>query len=118
MAFDKSGVEDEAANFIEYLASKEVNSKFNLESLFMSPRKDSAALDYAYGKEMFEKFADELNNTIPAAASDWSKQEIVPKFSTDLKEGIVEVLAGKNDAKKMLDEIAETINKAIADVSK
>lgn len=118
MAFDKSDVEDEAVSFIKYLSSKEVNSKFNLDSLFMSPRKDSAQLDYTYGKEMFEQFADELNNTIPAAASDWSKQEIIPKFSTDLKEGIVSTLAGESDAKKVLDEVAVIINKAIADVSK
>ena len=118
MAFNKSGVEDESANFIEYLSSKEVNSKFNQDSLFMSPRKDSAALDYEYGKEMFEVFADELNNTIPAAAQDWSRQTIVPKFSTDLKDKIVEVIAGKTDAKKALDDVAAIINKAIADSSK
>lgn len=115
MAFEGSGVEEEAAKFIEYLSSQEVNSRYNKESLFMSPRKDSADLDYEFGKDMFALFADELNNTIPAAAEDWSKQEIVPKFSNDLKDGLVEVLAGSETAQNMLDDIAERINKAIAD---
>lgn len=115
MAFQKSGVEEEAANFISYLSSKEVNSKFNEKSLFMSPRKDSADLNYEFGKEMFALFADELNNTVPAAAEDWSKQNIVPKFSTDLKEGLSDVIADGKTSQEMLDEIAELINEAIED---
>ena len=117
MAFQKSGVEEEAAKFIAYLSSKETNSKFNQESLFMSPRKDSADLDYAFGKEMFALFADELNNTIPAAAEDWSKQTIIPKFSSDLKDGLVEVIAGGSSAEDMLNDINDQINKAIADAN-
>lgn len=115
MAFQGSGVEEEAANFIEYLSSKEVNSKFNQESLFMSPRKDSAELDYAFGKEMFAIFSDELNNTPAAAAEDWSKQNIVPKFSNDLKTELVDVIAGKTSAKDAMDRVAELIDEAIAD---
>ncbi|MFC5450702.1 ABC transporter substrate-binding protein [Paenibacillus aestuarii] len=115
MAFNKSGVEKEAADFIQYLSSKEVNSKYNQEALFMSPRKDSAKLDYAYGKEMFEVFSNELSNTVPAAAEDWSKQDVVPKFSNDLKNAIVDVISGKATAKDAMDKVAKTIDKAIAD---
>lgn len=115
MAFEGSGVEEEAADFIAYLSSKEVNSKFNQESFFMSPRKDSAELDYEYGKEMFAIFGEELNNTPAAAAEDWSKQTIVPKFSNDLKTEIVEVIAGRTSAQEALDYVAELIDKAIAD---
>lgn len=115
MAFQKSGVEDEAAEFIQYISSKEINSKFNEKSLFMSPRKDSAELNYEYGKEMFAVFANELSNTIPAAAEDWSKQQIVPKFSNDLKDGLSDVIAGGKTSQAMLDDIAELINEAIED---
>lgn len=118
MAFNGSKVEKEAADFIQYLSTKEVNSKYNQESLFMSPRKDSAKLDYSYGKEMFEIFSDELNNTSAAAAEDWSKQTIVPKFSTDLKNSLVEVIAGKTTAKEAMDKTAKAIDKAIADDKK
>lgn len=115
MAFQKSGEEEEAAKFISYLSSQEVNSEYNEKSLFMSPRKDSADLNYEFGKEMFTLFADELNNTISAAAEDWSKQTIVPKFSADLKDGIVDVIAGGPSAQDMLNEIADIINEAIED---
>ncbi len=100
------------------MSSKEVNSKFNKESLFMSPRKDSSKLDYAFGKEMFEVFANELNNTAPAAAEDWSKQGIVPKFSNDLKNNLVEVITDKSTAKEAMDKTAKAIDKAISDDKK
>jgi alpha-1,4-digalacturonate transport system substrate-binding protein len=118
MAFQKTGVEKETAEFIKYLSSKEVNAKFTKDSLFISPRKDNAKLDYAFGKEMFEVFADELANTTPLAANDWSRQDIVPKFSTDLKNNIIEAIAGKTTPKDALDKTAKLIDKAIADQSK
>ncbi|WP_166239642.1 ABC transporter substrate-binding protein [Paenibacillus turpanensis] len=118
MAFQKSGVEKEAVDFINYISTKEINSKFNQEALFLSPRKDSAKLDYAFGKEMMELFSNELNNTAPAAAEDWSKQTIVPKFSNDLKTTLTEIIAGKTSAKDGLDKIATLIDKAIGDAKK
>lgn len=118
MAFKDSGVEKETAEFIKYLTSKDVNARYNKESLFISPRKDSAALDYAFGKTMFEIFSNELANTPPLAANDWSRQDIVPKFSTDLKNNIVEVLSGKATAKEALDKTAKLIDKAIGEQGK
>ncbi|MBB6022295.1 alpha-1,4-digalacturonate transport system substrate-binding protein [Paenibacillus sp. JGP012] len=114
MAFKGSGQEQEAAKFIEYLTSKEVNSKYNQESLFMSPRKDSAKLNYEFGKEMFEVFSDELKNSSPLAASDWSKQTLISKISTDLKNNIMDVLSDKATPQQALDIMAEKINEAIA----
>ncbi|WP_010494852.1 ABC transporter substrate-binding protein [Paenibacillus elgii] len=118
MAFQGSKVEKEAAAFIQWATSKEINSKYNKDSLFISPRKDSAKLDYAFGKEMFEVFANELSATTPLAANDWSRQTIVPKFSNDLKNNIVKVLAGKSTSKDALDETAKLIDKAIQEESK
>ncbi|CAG7653949.1 ABC transporter substrate-binding protein [Paenibacillus allorhizosphaerae] len=118
MAFQKTGVEKEATDFINYITTKEVNSKYNQEALFLSPRKDSAKLDYAFGKEMMEVFSNELNNTVPAAAEDWSKQTIVPKFSNDLKTTLTEIISGKTTAKDGMDKVAKVIDKAIADEKK
>ncbi|RTE06269.1 ABC transporter substrate-binding protein [Paenibacillus whitsoniae] len=118
MAFKGTGVEKETAEFIKYLSSKDVNAKFTKDSLFMSPRKDNAKLDYAFGKEMFEVFADELANTTPLAANDWSRQTIVPKFSNDLKNNIIEAIAGKTTAKEALDKTGALIDKAINEQSK
>ncbi len=86
--------------------------------MFISPRKDSAKLDYALGKEMFEVFANELANTTPLAANDWSRQTVVPKFSNDLKDNIVKVLGGKATSKEALDATAKLIEKAIAEEGK
>lgn len=118
MAFKGSKVEKEAAEFIKWATSKEINSKYNKDSLFISPRKDSAKLDYAFGKEMFEVFANELANTTPLAANDWSRQTVVPKFSNDLKDNIVKVLGGKATSKEALDATAKLIEKAIAEEGK
>ncbi|MBW4082455.1 sugar ABC transporter substrate-binding protein [Paenibacillus sp. S150] len=118
MGFKGTGVEEATAEFIQYLSSKEVNGKYNQESLFISPRKDSVKLDYAFGKEMFEVFANELANTTPLAANDWSKQEIVPKFSTDLKDHIIEAISGKTTAKEALDKTARLIDKVISEQEK
>jgi alpha-1,4-digalacturonate transport system substrate-binding protein len=118
MAFKGSGVEKEAADFLNYLSTKEVNAKYDQESLFMSPRKDNAKLDYAFGKDMFEIFANELQNTSPAAAEDWSKQDIVPKFSNDLKNNLVDVIAGKVSPKDAMDKTANSIDKAISESKK
>lgn len=118
MAFKNSGVEKEATDFINYITTKEVNAKYTKEALFLSPRKDNAQLDYAFGKEMMEVFSDELNNTVPAAAEDWSRQTIVPKFSNDLKTTISEIISGKVTAQAGLDKVAGLIDKAIADEKK
>lgn len=115
MAFQGSGVEEEAVKFIQYVSSKEVNAKYTSESFFISSRVDNAELEYEFGSEMFAIFADELNNTPTAAAMDWSKQDIVPKFQNDLRDAIVEVLAGSKTAQEALDEVAEIINNAIAE---
>ncbi len=118
MAFKGSGVEKEAADLIQFLTSKDVNSRYNKDSLFLSPRKDSAKLDWAFGKDMMEVFANELANSTPLAANDWSRQNIVPKFSTDLRNNIVEVLSGKTTAKDAVEKTSKLIDKAIEDAAK
>ncbi|MGN7380604.1 extracellular solute-binding protein [Paenibacillus sp. SAFN-117] len=113
MAFQNSGVEKEAAEFIKFLTSKDINSKYNQESLFISPRKDSAKLDYEFGKEFFENFSEELAATTPKAANDWSRQDVITKFTDDLKTNIIESLTGKLTPQEALDKVAEKAAKAI-----
>ncbi|UJF33782.1 ABC transporter substrate-binding protein [Paenibacillus hexagrammi] len=118
MAFQKSGVEKEATDFINYISSKEVNAKYCTDALFLSPRKDNSKLEYAFGKDMMELFSNELNNTVPAAAQDWSRQTIVPKFSNDLKTTLSDIIGGKTSAKDGMDKVAQLIDKAIASEKK
>ncbi|GIP31453.1 sugar ABC transporter substrate-binding protein [Paenibacillus sp. J2TS4] len=113
MAFQNSGVEKEAAELIKFLTSKEINSKYNQDSLFISPRKDSAQLDYEFGKEMFEVFSNELADTTPKAANDWSRQDVITKFTDDLKTNIIESLTSKLTPQEALDKVAEKATKAI-----
>jgi alpha-1,4-digalacturonate transport system substrate-binding protein len=117
MGFKGTDVEDETADLINYLVSAEVNSNYCEESLFMSPRNDSTDLDYEFGKEMFELFSTELENTTPKAANDWSKTELISKVSTDYKNNIVDAVSGKISAQEALDNIAEITNEAIADLN-
>jgi alpha-1,4-digalacturonate transport system substrate-binding protein len=115
MGFQKTGVEKETAEFIKYLASKEVNAKFNQESLFLSARKDNNELDYEFGKEMFKVFSNELENTPQAAANDWGNQVVISKVTTDLRDAVVEALSGGISSQDAMDKVAELLEKAIED---
>jgi len=115
MAFNNTKVEKETAEFIKYLTSKEVNTKYCTDSLFMSPRKDCSDLNYSFGKEMYKIFTEELKNTTPKAANDWSRTDLMPKITTDYKANIVDALAGKITAQQAMDNIAAVADKAIAE---
>lgn len=115
MGFKNSGVEDEAAEFIKYLASQEVNAKFNQESLFLSARLDNSELDYEFGKEMFSIFSDELANTPEIAANDWGNQVVISKVIDEIKDTVVNALGGYGSSQELLDELAGLMEEAIAD---
>ncbi|WP_223592549.1 ABC transporter substrate-binding protein [Neobacillus bataviensis] len=115
MGFQKTGVEKETAAFIKYLSSKEVNAKFNQNSLFLSARKDNNELDYAFGKDMFKVFSNELENTPEVAANDWGNQVVISKVTTDIRDAVVEVLSGGVSSKEAMDKVAEKLKEAIAD---
>lgn len=115
MGFTGTKTEKQTANLISYLMSKDVNSKYCEQSLFMSARKDCSDLKYDFGSDMFKVFADELKNTTPKAANDWSRTTLMSKVSTDYKNNIIEALAGKATSKQALDKIAASANQAIAD---
>lgn len=106
LALRDTGVEDEAADFIKYLTSQEVNAKYCTESLLLSPRVDNNQLEYEFGNEFFEIFADELNNTLEIAGEDWSKQNLISAIYGDMKTYITEVVRGKYTTKEALDNVA------------
>ncbi|MEH7418719.1 sugar ABC transporter substrate-binding protein [Neobacillus drentensis] len=113
MGFKNTGVEDETAEFIKYLASKEVNAKFNQESLFLSARLDNNELDYEFGKDMFKIFSNELENTPLIAAEDWRNQEVISQVSSDMRDSIVKALNGEVTSQEAMDAVAEKIHEAI-----
>ncbi len=93
-AFGGSGVEKEAVDFILYATSQEANAKYCVESLFLSPRLDNAKLDYPFGKEHFEVFANELEHTVPDASFDWGYPDFAGVARTPQNEGMYEMIAG------------------------
>lgn len=115
MGFKNSGVEKETVEFIKYLASQEVNAKFNQNSLFLSARLDNNELDYEFGKEMFKVFSNELENTPEAAANDWGNQVVISKVTTDMKDAVVEALRGGVSSQEAMDRVAELLKEAIAE---
>lgn len=106
LALKDTGVGEEAADFIKYLTSQEVNAKYCTEALLLSPRVDNNQLEYEFGKKYFEMFADELKNTPESAGGDWSKQKLMPAIYGDMKTYITEVVRGKYTAKEALDNVA------------
>lgn len=118
MAFKGSGVEKEAADFIKYLSSKEVNSRYCKENLFMSPRTDSQNLNYSYGNEFFKIFEDELKNSSVKASNDWARTNITSKMQLDLKKAITDTLQGNSTPKQALDKVADITNKIIEEQGK
>ena len=118
MGFNNSGVEDETAKFIIYLSSKDATSKYCRESLFISPRKDSHDLDYAFAKNELKIFINEMNASTPKTGNDWSYQEIIAKISTEYKTNIVEAIMGNKTPKQALDKVVELGDQTIKELKK
>ena len=113
MAFQNTGVEEEAVDFIKYFMSPEVTGKYCSESFFLSPRLDNSDLTYEFGSEMFTVFSNELANTPDNAALDWSKQHIIPAVYSDITEAIISALIEEQTPQEAFDDLAETINEVI-----
>lgn len=94
-AFANTGVEQEAVDFILFATSQEQNAAYCEQSLFISPRLDNASLNYSFGSEFFEVFANELANTVPEASYDWGYPGLFAYIGTELRDGMYDVVSGK-----------------------
>lgn len=115
MAFKDTGVEKESAEFIDFFTSKESNEKYCLESMFMSPRKDCANIEYDFASEYFAIFANELENSSKAPAVDWSHPTVSNAIKQELLDGISAVISGKESSQEMLDRVAAVGQEALDD---
>ena len=102
-----TGVEQEAADFVRWVTGTEANRKYCEESLFISPRLDNAELNYPFGSEFFAVFANELANTVDAAAYDWGFPGLAAAIGTELTNGMYEVVAGQRSAEDLVAAIDE-----------
>jgi len=117
IALDNTSVEQEAVDFIEYYISKEVNQKYCSESLFLSPRNDLADMEFSFGSESWQIFANELANSSPDAARDWGYAQTSALIKEPLLDGVAEVIQGKTSSKDMLDSLAEKVNAELAEIN-
>lgn len=92
-AFQGSGVEQEAAEFIEWLSQPENNAEYCKENYYLSQVKGNESLDYDFGAEYFKLFSNELNATDAQPGAEWGYQAFTTLVQTDLKTGVQDVLA-------------------------
>ena len=111
-AFEGSGVEEEAARFIEWLSRPENNAVFMLDNNFISQVRGNESLDYDFGAEYFSIFASDLAASGPQPGLEWGFQEFTGRFNADMRESLAEVLAGIITVEEyliMMDELAARI---------
>ncbi len=113
MAFDKTGLEKEAVDFITYFTETAQNERYCKESLFISPRKDLANIDFSFGKEYFAVFANELANTPEYVANDWAHPKLSASLTVELREGIADAIAGKIEPQALMDKVTKIAQDAI-----
>ncbi len=102
-----TGVEQEAADFVRWVTGTEANKKYCEESLFISPRLDNAELNYPFGSEFFAVFANELANTVDAAAYDWGFPGLAAAIGVELTHGMYDVVAGQLAPEELVETIDE-----------
>ncbi len=104
-AFQNTGVEKEAAEFIEWISEAENNAVYCQENSYLSQVKGNEKLDYDYGAEFFSIFAEELAATDAQPGAEWGYQAFTGAVQNDIKDGIINVLAGKLTVDDFLTEM-------------
>ena len=115
-AFQNTGVEKEAAEFIEWISKAENNAQYCVENSFLSQVKGNESLDYEYGKEFFNIFSQELAATGSQPGAEWGYQAFTGAVQTELKEGIVDVLADKVTVDEFVENMDSRINEALKEL--
>mgnify|MGYP001774272875 FL=1 len=110
-AFQNTGVEKEAAEFIEWISKAENNAQYCVENSYLSQVKGNESLDYEYGKEFFTIFSQELAATGSQPGAEWGYQAFTGAIQNDLRDKLIEVLAGQ----LTVDQYAEDMDKLITD---
>lgn len=100
-AFQGTGCEQEAVDFITWVTAQEQNEKYCKDCLYVSPRLDNANIEYPVRSEEFAIFADELANTVPAAGFDMSMPGYTAVGYVDLQDYWPEVVAGTMSPEEM-----------------
>lgn len=106
-AFQNTGVEKEAAAFIEWISKAENNAQYCKENSYLSQVKGNENLDYDFGKEYFDIFSRELAATSSQPGAEWGYQEFTGAIQNDLRDKLIDVLAGKTAVDQYAEEMDE-----------
>lgn len=113
--FKNAKYADEAAEFIKYFTSQEVNAKFCEESLFLSARVDNSELDYEFGSEMFEIFSNDLSVTPAVAGIDWANSDVINQLYDDIVYTVVDAVQHRITPEEAVRRIEKMGNDIIAE---
>lgn len=116
-AFDGTGVEKEAAEFIEWISQPEQNARYCMENYYLSQVKGNESLDYDFGAEYFEIFSNELNATNDVPGKEYGYQAFINSIQTDMKNGISEVLAGNLSIDELIESIDALATESLAELN-
>lgn len=115
-AFKDTGVEQEAADFVEWISQPEKNAQYCSENYYLSQVKGNEALEYDYGAEYFEIFANELTATGAEPGAEWGYPEFANGMQTDFKAGVQDVLAGNVTTDEFLTSMDELYTEILTDL--
>ena len=115
-AFQNTGVEKEAAEFIQWISKAENNAVYCKENSYLSQVKGNESLDYEYGKEFFDIFSKELAATDSQPGAEWGYQAFTGAVQNDLRDKLIEVLAGKMTVDQYVEEMNQFMNEALKEL--
>ncbi|MEY8355593.1 sugar ABC transporter substrate-binding protein [Lachnospiraceae bacterium 54-53] len=115
-AFQNTGVEKEAAEFIEWISKAENNARYCTENSYLSQVRGNESLNYEYGKEYFDIFSRELAATDSQPGAEWGYQAFTGAVQNDLRDKLIEVLAGKLTADQYVEEMDGIISEALKEL--
>ena len=112
-AFQNTGVEKEAAEFIEWISKAENNAVYCEENSYLSQVKGNEKLNYDYGAEFFTIFAEELAGTGKQPGAEWGYQAFTGAVQGEIRDRLIDVLAGKLSADDYLTNIDALITETL-----
>ena len=116
-AFQGTGVEKEAAEFIEWISKAENNAVYCQENSYLSQVKGNESLNYDYGADFFEIFAQDLAASSPQAGAEWGYQAFTSIIQNDVRDRLIEVIAGKLTVEDYLTEMDGLAAEALTDLN-
>ncbi|RIH84968.1 ABC transporter substrate-binding protein [Calidithermus roseus] len=112
MGFRGSKNPEEAAKFIQWITSKEVNLPFSKDNMVLSARKDAKGMKYGQFDDAIAVFQSDLSVTPAYVGKDWSNPAIA-RLNTFIRGEIVKVLLGQQTPKQALETIQAEGNKIL-----